>query len=211
MGSRDLKTAERMSPADATARRAGPIGLKSDSGPAPSKRKIPSKSRMMRAKRFPLSGNCRRRCRPDELVRNNRAQHGEWITGPGSDDMGLAIIANGKESPVEVAVKMITAPVWVPIYFAYVGCRKAAEAWSRRKPKRVEPEVLTPVQPWQPSREFERARDLSSKIIQGHVSQPLQEDTPNRVSYEFVPWLRARAAACAGGEYRPRSRSRRSR
>ena len=67
------------------------------------------------------------------------------------------MIADNREGPLEVAVKMITAPVWVPIYFAYVGCRKAAEAWSRRKPELVEPEVLTPVQPWQPSREFERA------------------------------------------------------
>ena len=33
------------------------------------------------------------------------------------------MIANDKESPLEVAVKMFTAPVWVPIYFARVGCR----------------------------------------------------------------------------------------
>ena len=68
------------------------------------------------------------------------------------------MIADEREGPIETAFKMITAPVWVPIYLAYVGCRKLAEAWSRRKPKPVEPEVLTPVQPtWQPSREFERA------------------------------------------------------
>jgi hypothetical protein len=46
----------------------------------------------------------------------------------------------------------------LPIYFAFLGCRKAAEAWSRRKPKPVEPEVLTPVQPtWIPTRDIERA------------------------------------------------------
>ena len=68
------------------------------------------------------------------------------------------MIADDRETPLEVAVKMIAAPVWVPIYFAYVGCRKAAEAWSRRKPKPVEPEVLAPVQQtWMPTREFERA------------------------------------------------------
>jgi hypothetical protein len=69
-----------------------------------------------------------------------------------------SMIADDRDTPFETAVKMITAPAWIPIYFAWVGCRKAAEAWSRRKPKLVEPEVLTPVQPaWQPTREFERA------------------------------------------------------
>jgi hypothetical protein len=67
------------------------------------------------------------------------------------------MIADERLSPFERAVAMVTAPVWVPIYFGYVGCRKAAKAWSRRKPKPVEPEVLTPVQPWIPTREFERA------------------------------------------------------
>jgi len=67
------------------------------------------------------------------------------------------MIEADNDGRLETAVKMITAPAWVPIYFAWVGCRKAAEAWSRRKPELVEPEVLTPVQPWQPSREFERA------------------------------------------------------
>jgi len=68
------------------------------------------------------------------------------------------MIADEREGPIETAFKMITAPVWVPIYFAYVGCRKLAEAWSRRKPKPVEQvEVLQPVPTWQPTREFERA------------------------------------------------------
>ena len=67
------------------------------------------------------------------------------------------MIADEREGPIETAFKMLTAPVWVPIYFAYVGCRKLAEALASRKPELVEPDVLTPVQPWQPSREFERA------------------------------------------------------
>ena len=68
------------------------------------------------------------------------------------------MIADERDTPFETAVKMITAPAWVPVYFAWVGYRKAAEAWSRRKPKPVEPEILTPVQPtWMPTREFERA------------------------------------------------------
>jgi hypothetical protein len=57
------------------------------------------------------------------------------------------MIANDKETPFEIAVKMITAPIWVPIYFAGVGVLKLGKAWSRRKPKRVEPEILAPVQP----------------------------------------------------------------
>jgi hypothetical protein len=68
------------------------------------------------------------------------------------------MIADDRETAFETAVKMLTAPAWVPVYFAYLGCRKAAKAWSRRKPKAVEPEILTPVQPaWMPTREFERA------------------------------------------------------
>jgi len=54
------------------------------------------------------------------------------------------MIADDREGPIETALKMITAPAWVPLYFAWVGCRKAAEAWSRRKPKPVEPEVPCP-------------------------------------------------------------------
>ena len=66
------------------------------------------------------------------------------------------MIANDKQSPLEVAVKMITAPVWVPIYFAYVGCRKAAEAWSRHKPKEPTTEILPPAPTWMPTRDIER-------------------------------------------------------
>ena len=66
-------------------------------------------------------------------------------------------IADDRDTPFETAVKMITAPAWVPVYFAWVGCRKAAEAWSRRKPKPVEPEILQPVQQvWLPKNELER-------------------------------------------------------
>ena len=52
------------------------------------------------------------------------------------------MIADDEWSPLETAVQIIAAPAWVPVYFAWVGCRKAAEAWSRRKPKPVEPEIL---------------------------------------------------------------------
>ena len=67
------------------------------------------------------------------------------------------MIADESEGPIETAFKMMTAPVWVPIYFAYVGCRKLAEAWSRRKAKPVEQvEVLEPMRTM-PTREIERA------------------------------------------------------
>lgn len=67
------------------------------------------------------------------------------------------MIVDDREGPLEIAVKMLTAPVWVPIYLAYLGCRKAAEVWSRRKPKPVEPEVPSPVQNvWLPKNELER-------------------------------------------------------
>ena len=48
------------------------------------------------------------------------------------------MIADYEDTAFEAAVKLITAPAWVPLYFAWVGCRKAVEAWSRRKPKPVE-------------------------------------------------------------------------
>ena len=67
------------------------------------------------------------------------------------------MIADDEWSPLETAVAIIAAPAWVPVYFAWVGCRKAAEAWSKRKPKPVEPEILQPVQQvWLPKNELER-------------------------------------------------------
>jgi hypothetical protein len=69
------------------------------------------------------------------------------------------MIADDRDTPFETAVKMITAPAWVPVYFAWVGCRKAAKAWSRRKPKQQPgQEVLAPQapQPWMPQTEIER-------------------------------------------------------
>ena len=68
------------------------------------------------------------------------------------------MIADDREGPIETALKMITAPVWVPLYFAGVGAVKVWKALQRRKPKPVEQvEVLQPAPTWQPSREFERA------------------------------------------------------
>jgi hypothetical protein len=97
------------------------------------------------------------------------------------------MIAADSESPLEVAVKMIAAPVWVPVYFAYVGCCKAVEVWSRRKPKPVEPEILTPVQPtW-------IAAKRSVKASCGNEFPPsrnLAVDMQNRIALKPVVLLR---------------------
>ena len=64
------------------------------------------------------------------------------------------MVAGGKETAIEVAVKAITAPIWLPIYFAYLGCRKVAETLAKR---RVKPDTaeLSPV--WMPATDIERA------------------------------------------------------
>ena len=41
------------------------------------------------------------------------------------------MIADDRETTFEVALKLMTAPVWGPIYFAYLGCRRVAEARAR--------------------------------------------------------------------------------
>ena len=64
------------------------------------------------------------------------------------------MIADDRESPIETALKMITAPVWVPLYFAGVGAVKVWGALQRRKPKQQEIEVLTRV--WTPASDLER-------------------------------------------------------
>ena len=67
------------------------------------------------------------------------------------------MIADDRDHPIEWMVKMITAPVWVPIYFAGVGAVKVWKALPRRKPKQEQQiEVLQPV--WtMPTTEIERA------------------------------------------------------
>jgi hypothetical protein len=64
------------------------------------------------------------------------------------------MIADNREGPIETFFKLVTAPVWGPIYLAYVGCRKLAEARADRKAK---PEMaeLKPV--WVPKSDMERA------------------------------------------------------
>ena len=45
------------------------------------------------------------------------------------------MIADDREGPIETALKMITAPVWVPLYFAGAGAVKVWKALQRRKPQ----------------------------------------------------------------------------
>ncbi len=67
------------------------------------------------------------------------------------------MIADDREDPIETALKLITAPVWVPLYFAGVAMVKVWKALQKRKPKQQVPEVLVPAPMWQPVTELERA------------------------------------------------------
>jgi hypothetical protein len=62
------------------------------------------------------------------------------------------MIADNREGPIETLLKLITAPVWAPIYFGYLSCRRVAEGWSKGKPNRAD---LRPN--WTPATEIERA------------------------------------------------------
>ena len=66
------------------------------------------------------------------------------------------MIADNREGLIETALKMITAPVWVPLYFAGVGAVKVWKALQRRKPQQQVSEVLAPVQMWTPVSDLER-------------------------------------------------------
>ena len=54
---------------------------------------------------------------------------------------------------LEAVLKLITAPVWVPIYFGYLGCRKLAEGWA----KKAEAGEGRPHSGLDAARDFERA------------------------------------------------------
>ena len=81
------------------------------------------------------------------------------------------MIADDRETPFEAALKLITAPVWVPIYFAYVGCRRVAEARVKLKAKPLVPEIPSPSQPSRiPSTDIERAVYAALVIAGGPVN-----------------------------------------
>ena len=89
------------------------------------------------------------------------------------------MIADERDTPFETAVKMITAPAWVPLYFAWVGCRKAAEAWSRRKPKPVEQvEVLQPMARTEVERAVYAALILAGEPVNNRRLAELMQCSP---------------------------------
>jgi hypothetical protein len=64
------------------------------------------------------------------------------------------MIADDRDHPIERAVKLATMPIWGPVYLTGVGAVKVWKALPRRTPK---PEHVEVLQPWMPTREFERA------------------------------------------------------
>ena len=65
------------------------------------------------------------------------------------------MIADQDDSPFERAVKLITAPIWVPVYVLGIGVWKLSAALQRRQPKQEEQQVEL-LQPWLPKSELER-------------------------------------------------------
>ena len=82
------------------------------------------------------------------------------------------MIADDREGPIETALKMITAPVWIPLYLIGVGAVKVWKALQRRKPEQQVPEVLTPVPMWQPVTELERAVAAAMILAGRPISNP---------------------------------------
>lgn len=61
------------------------------------------------------------------------------------------------KAPIEAFIKLVTAPVWVPLYFAGVGAVRVWKVLKRRKSQQQERVVLAPVPMWQPVTDLERA------------------------------------------------------
>ncbi len=60
------------------------------------------------------------------------------------------MIANTKEGPMEVFFKVITSPLWGPIFLTYLGWRKAAGVFVKLKRAEHTPS-------WMPANEIERS------------------------------------------------------
>jgi hypothetical protein len=60
------------------------------------------------------------------------------------------MIADNRETTSEVVLRLVTAPLWVPIYLTYLGCRKAAQVMARSEAGEQKPV-------WLPATEIERA------------------------------------------------------
>ena len=64
------------------------------------------------------------------------------------------MIADQDDSPFERAVKVLTAPIWVPLYFIGMGVSKLSAALQRRKAKQMQEVEVQPV--WTPVSDLER-------------------------------------------------------
>jgi uncharacterized membrane protein len=64
------------------------------------------------------------------------------------------MIADDRDGAFETAIKMIFAPVWVPVYLAGVGIMKLGAALRRRKSKQEQQQGEVPV--WTPVSDLER-------------------------------------------------------
>jgi hypothetical protein len=63
------------------------------------------------------------------------------------------MIADNTEGPIETFLKLVTAPMWLPLYFGYLGCLKLAEVWAKKA--KLETTDVSPA--WTPATEMERA------------------------------------------------------
>jgi hypothetical protein len=96
-----------------------------------------------------------------------------WTPAGLFSNHGEPMIADDRDGAFETAIKMITAPVWVPLYFAGVGIVKLGAALQRRKSKQEQQqvEILQPV--WTPVSDLERTV-YAAMILAGRPSP-----TPN--------------------------------
>lgn len=79
------------------------------------------------------------------------------------------MIADTSDSRFETAVKLLTAPIWLPIYLIGKGCQQLIEARRRRRPGRaLEGDVLPPV--WVPKTDVERAVFAAIVLAGGPVT-----------------------------------------
>jgi hypothetical protein len=91
------------------------------------------------------------------------------------------MIADDKDHPIETMVKLLTLPVWGPCYLAGLGAVKVWKALQRRKPEPVQQAEL--LQPWMPTREFERAvLILAGEPINNRRLAELMDCSPGEAS-----------------------------
>ena len=78
------------------------------------------------------------------------------------------MIADDRDHPIEWAVKLVTMPIWGPVFLVGVGATKVWNAMSGRKPK-PEPKVIVPQPVWTPVSDLERTV-YAAMILAGRPS-----------------------------------------